>query len=88
MPTNFSEILVVGVSSRALFDLEIENKVFATKGIKGFREYQLEHENEPLNPGTAFPLIQSLLQLNNQASKQIIEVVASKGSLQYGFSIE
>lgn len=53
MPTDFSEILVVGVSSRALFDLEKENEVFDKEGIEGFRKFQLEHENELLNPGTA-----------------------------------
>ena len=61
MGLDFSEILVVGVSSRALFDLEKENEVFDNEGIEGFRKYQLEHENELLEKGTAFPLIESLL---------------------------
>jgi|GEM_PF-6976552 len=43
MPTDFSEILV-GVSSRALFDLEKVNEVFDKEGIEGFRKFQLEHE--------------------------------------------
>lgn len=88
MPLDFSEILVVGVSSRALFDLEKENEVFDNEGIEGFRKYQLEHENELLMPGTAFPLIQSLLQLNNQANKQIIEVVVmSRNSPETGVRV-
>jgi 5'-nucleotidase len=32
MGVNLSEILVVGVSTRALFDLEIENEVFENEG--------------------------------------------------------
>ena len=56
MAVDFSEILVVGVSSRALFNLEKENEIFNTEGISGFRKYQLEHEEEPLEPGTAFTL--------------------------------
>lgn len=75
MGLDFSEILVIGVSSRALFDLEKENEIFDKENIEGFRKYQLDHEDEILNTGTAFPLIQSLLQLNKQASKQIIEIV-------------
>jgi 5'-nucleotidase len=42
MGVNLSEILVVGVSTRALFDLEIENEVFENEGIEGFRKYQLK----------------------------------------------
>jgi len=75
MGLDFSEILVVGVSSRALFDLEKENEVFNTEGIEGFRKYQLEHENEVLKQGTAFPLIKNLLELNELAKQSIIEVV-------------
>lgn len=88
MPTDFSEMLVVGVSSRALFDLEKENQVFDREGIEGFRKYQLQHENELLNPGTAFPLIRSLLQLNDLASKPIVEVVVmSRNSPETGVRV-
>ncbi len=88
MGLDFSEILVVGVSSRALFDLEKENEVFDKEGIEGFRKYQLEHENEILKQGTAFPLIQSLLQLNKIAKKPIIEVVVmSRNSPETGVRV-
>lgn len=88
MGLDFSEILVVGVSSRALFDLEIENEVFDDEGIEGFRKYQLEHENEILKHGTAFPLIQSLLQLNKIEKKPIIEVVVmSRNSPETGVRV-
>ena len=75
MPVDFSDILVIGVSSRALFDLEKENEIFDSKGIEGFRKFQQENENEPLGHGTAFYLVKSLLELNNQANKRIVEVV-------------
>ena len=60
MPVDFSDILVIGVSSRALFDLEEENSVFEKKGIEGYRKYQQEKEVIPLNPGTAFILVESV----------------------------
>lgn len=75
MPVNFAEILVIGVSSRALFDLEEENQIFDEKGIEDYRKFQLENEDKPLKPGTAFYLVKSLLELNNQADKRIVEVI-------------
>lgn len=77
MPSNISEVLVVGVSSRALFDLEVENEIFEKEKIQGFRKYQLENENIVLKEGTAFPLIQALLKLNDHVDrkKPIVEVV-------------
>lgn len=88
MALDFSEILVVGVSSRALFNLEKENEIFEKENIEGFRKYQLEHENELLTEGTAFPLIKSLLKLNDIASKQIVEVVVmSRNSPETGVRV-
>jgi 5'-nucleotidase len=88
MPFDLSEILVVGVSTRALFNLETENQVFNEQGIEAFRIYQLQHENEILAPGTAFYLIQSLLELNKIAKKQIVEVVVmSRNSPETGMRI-
>lgn len=75
MPTDLSEILVIGVSSRALFDLEEENNIFQEKGIIEYRKFQLENENDALQPGTAYHLIKNLLNLNKIASKRIVEVV-------------
>lgn len=67
--------LVIGVSSRALFDLEKENEVFQMEGIEAYRKYQLQNESVPLKPGTAFPLIRNLLHLNSLVEKPLVEVV-------------
>ncbi len=88
MPLDLSDILVIGVSTRALFDLETENEVFNNEGIEAFRKYQLEREDELLMPGTAFYLVKSLLELNKIADKQIVEVVVmSKNSPETGFRV-
>ncbi|MFY8188995.1 MAG: 5'-nucleotidase [Flavobacterium sp.] len=88
MPTDFSEILVVGVSTRALFNLEVENQIFDDQDIEAFRAYQLEHENTLLERGTAFYLVQSLLELNKIANKQIVEVVVmSRNSPETGMRV-
>ncbi len=88
MPLDLSDILVIGVSTRALFDLETENEVFNNEGIEAFRKYQLEREDKLLKPGTAFYLVKSLLELNKIAAKQIVEVVVmSKNSPETGFRV-
>ena len=88
MAIDFSETLVIGVSSRALFDLEDENEVYQNQGIEAFRKFQLENENKNLEPGAAFHLVQSLLQLNNIANRQIVEVVVmSRNSPETGMRV-
>lgn len=88
MAVDFSDILVVGVSTRALFDLEEENRVFDEQGIEAFRKYQLEKEEESLKPGTAYYLIKSLLELNKDAKKRIVEVVVmSRNSPETGMRV-
>lgn len=88
MAVDLSDVLVVGVSTRALFDLEKENEVFENEGIEAFRKYQLENEDEILQSGTAFYLVKSLLELNKIAKKQIVEVVVmSKNSAETGFRV-
>ena len=64
------EKLVVAVSSRALFDLEAEHKIFEDEGIEAYRNYQLEHVQTPLNPGVAFPFVRRLLSLNEYFPKE------------------
>lgn len=59
-----AKALVIAVSSRALFDLEESHKIFEDRGIEGYRVYQVEKENEMLEPGVAFPLVKKLLALN------------------------
>lgn len=56
--------LVIGVSSRALFDLSLENEIFETKGVDAYCQYQVEHENDLLKPGNGFPLVKALLNIN------------------------
>ena len=64
MPYELDHRLVIGVSSRALFDMTVENGIFEKDGVTAYCEYQKEHENECLKPGSGFPLIKALLNLN------------------------
>ncbi|HKJ52251.1 MAG TPA: 5'-nucleotidase [Gammaproteobacteria bacterium] len=65
MPYDLSDKLVIGVSSRALFDLSRENEIFENKGLEAYCQYQLEHENDVLRPGTGFALIEAMLRIND-----------------------
>ena len=56
--------LVVAISSRALFDLGESHQVFESDGVDAYRRYQVERENDPLEPGVAFSLVRKLLGLN------------------------
>ena len=88
MAVDLSDLLVIGVSTRALFNLEVENDLFQSQGIAAFRAYQLEKEEELLVPGTAFYLVKSLLELNKIANKKIVEVVVmSRNSAETGFRV-
>lgn len=88
MPLDLSQVLVVGISSRALFDLEEENRVFEEQGLEAYSEYQLQHEDDVLPKGTAFPLVQALLKLNKGREEPIVEVVImSRNSPETGLRI-
>lgn len=68
--------LVVGVSSRALFDLTYENTIYESDGVEAYCRYQIEHEDELLRPGPGFPLIKALLNLNQLPGKEgSVEVI-------------
>ena len=41
MAVDLTNVLVIGVSTRSLFNLEIENEIFENEGVEAFRSYQL-----------------------------------------------
>ena len=65
MPYDLTNYLVIGVSSRALFDLSRENEIFENEGLEAYCQYQLDHENDILEPGTGFALIEAMLNIND-----------------------
>lgn len=75
MPESLEDKLVVGISSRALFDLEAADEVFQHEGLSAYRAYQREHEQEVLEPGTAYPLVKGLLRVNERADERLVEVI-------------
>lgn len=56
--------VVVAFSSRALFDLEKENAIFAEKGQAAYEKYQRQNIDKPLKPGVALDFAFRLLAIN------------------------
>lgn len=76
MPYSLDKLLVIGISSRALFNLEAEEAIFQHQGLDAYRQHQLAHENEILKPGAGFALVKALLKLNQLTpDKRLVEVV-------------
>lgn len=67
--------LVIGISSRALFDLEAENKIFEEHGLDAYYKYQIENENNVPKKGTAFRLVNNLLKINAHFNEPQVEVI-------------
>ena len=75
MAYDLTDPLVIGISSRALFDLEKENAIFEQEGLEAYAAYQLAHEKEVLPRGPAFSLAEAFLNLNTLQKERLVEVI-------------
>lgn len=88
MAKGLGDKLVLAISSRALFDLSESHKVYLAEGVETYRQYQIEHEEEILEPGDAFPLVKKLLSLNARLGRARVEVVlVSRNSADTGLRV-
>jgi len=67
--------LRIGISTRALFDLEEEHKVFEEKGVHAYTEIQREREEVVIRKGTAFEVVDRLLRLNELDRDPFVQIV-------------
>jgi 5'-nucleotidase len=85
---NLSDKLVIAISSQALFDLSESHRVFETEGLLAYSQYQIDHENQPLEPGEAFPLVHKLLRINEYFDVPKVEIILlSRNSADTGLRI-
>ncbi|MDG1850649.1 MAG: 5'-nucleotidase [Gammaproteobacteria bacterium] len=83
-----AEKLVVAISSRALFNLDDSHEIYMKEGVEAYRQYQIDREDEVLEPGDAFSLVKKLLNLNTLIGKQWVEVILlSRNSADTGLRI-
>ena len=45
----FANMLVIGITSRALFDLDESHAIYEKKGLEAYKNFQVSNENIPLN---------------------------------------
>ena len=79
--------LVVAISSRALFDLTESHRVYTERGVETYHRYQIEHEDELLEPGPAFALVTKLLRLNRPAKQYVEVILLSRNSADTGLRV-
>ncbi|MFP6795843.1 MAG: 5'-nucleotidase [Pseudomonadales bacterium] len=85
MPESF---LTVAISSSALFDLGESNMVFEEHGLEAYRRYQIEREDEVLDPGDAYQFVKKLLGINDLLDLPRVEVILlSRNSADTGLRI-
>ncbi|MBM7059399.1 5'-nucleotidase [Pseudomonas sp. UL073] len=75
MSKGLGDKLVLAISSRALFDLSESHRIYESEGVEAYRQYQIDHEEETLAPGDAFPLVEKLLALNDRLQQARVEVI-------------
>ncbi len=64
---------VVAISSRALFDLHDSHRLFEEQGLDKYSQFQIEQEDQLLQPGVAFNLVKKLLRLNDLSDQSTPE---------------
>ena len=89
MPKGFGDKLVIAISSRALFNLDESHQVYINQGLEAYAKYQIDHEDEVLEPGDAFPLVKKLLRLNERlGGEPLVEVILlSRNSADTGLRV-
>src|SRR5438105_13157130 len=86
-PSSIEGMLIVAVSSRALFDLEEENRVFSEDHDRPYMDLQLSRLDIPANPGVAFQLVKKLLQFNTTDARLVEVVILSRNDPVSGLRI-
>ncbi|XP_050999380.1 cytosolic 5'-nucleotidase 1B isoform X3 [Acomys russatus] len=65
-PPKPKHAITVAVSSRALFNMVDDRKIYEEEGLEKYMEYQLANENVILTPGPAFRFVKALQHVNSR----------------------
>lgn len=89
MPINFGDKLVIAISSRALFNLDESHNIYEEQGLDSYSQYQVNHEDEVLAPGEAFPLVKKLLRINEKlgGEPKVEVILLSRNSADTGLRV-
>merc|ERR1719466_306293 len=88
------DCIIIAVSSRVLFDMREERKIWDEQGTNAYIKHMVANENKPLKPGAAFSFIHALESINlkllemNPNEKRLFDaVLMSNDSAQVGISL-
>ena len=70
-----NKLLTIGISTRALFDLEYENSIFVEMGAQAYVDYMVANEDVVIGKGPAFGLIKALLNLKDDEGNPLCQVI-------------
>ncbi|AEG94620.1 5'-nucleotidase [Ramlibacter tataouinensis] len=87
MAATLDDKLVVAISSRALFNLEEENRIFESGDAAAYMALQLQRLELPAAPGIAFSLIKKLLAFNDTSDQRVQVVILSRNDPVSGMRI-
>ena len=87
MPITLDDKLVVAISSRALFNLEEENRLFDAGDPDAYMRLQLERVDVPAAPGIAYSMIRKLLRFNDDGVQRVEVVILSRNDPVSGMRI-
>lgn len=88
MSGKLKEKLVIAISSRALFNLDESHAIYEKQGLNAYAAYQVKHEDDVLQPGEAFPLVEKLLRVNERLGEPRVEVILlSRNSADTGLRV-
>ncbi|MCR8923355.1 5'-nucleotidase [Dasania sp. GY-MA-18] len=89
MPQGANDKLVISISSRALFNLDDSHLVYQQQGLAAYQQYQIEHEDDVLEPGEAFPLVRKLLAINSklEGEPRVEVILLSRNSADTGLRV-
>ena len=86
--------IIIAISSRALFDMREERKVYKEKGLQAYIDHMIKVEDDPLKPGSAFPFVQAVSNVNlklldlDPEEKRLFDIVLmSNNSAQVGVAL-
>uniref|UniRef100_A0A8C6R1S9 5'-nucleotidase, cytosolic IB n=1 Tax=Nannospalax galili TaxID=1026970 RepID=A0A8C6R1S9_NANGA len=65
-PPKPKHAITIAVSSRALFNMVDDRKIYEDEGLEKYMEYQLTNENVILTPGPAFRFVKALQHVNSR----------------------
>ncbi|XP_053314760.1 cytosolic 5'-nucleotidase 1B [Spea bombifrons] len=58
--------VTIAVSSRVLFNMSEDRKMYEEEGVEKYVQHQQTHEEEPLKTGPAFPFVKAVEEVNKQ----------------------